>query len=60
MIAQVTDRLSRVMLSGGVLSGAYLLSFIPIRKGAYQYSQLLVKWVQHWTGSSITPFLPVD
>ena len=60
MIHQGTDGLSRGNLTGGVLSGDDMLSYIPISKSAHEMSPNLVQLIQYWSDSAVTPLSPFD
>lgn len=50
MVRQGTDGLSRGDLYEGVMSGADMLSFIPLHLSALQRQHTLLSWIRDWTG----------
>ena len=50
MIAQGIDGLSRGVLLEGVMAGEYMLSYIPLAKGAVQRQPNLADYVNDWVG----------
>ena len=50
MIAIGTDVLSRGMITEGVMSGEYLMSFLLIYLSVMKYSDNLLKWINYWQG----------
>jgi hypothetical protein len=56
MIAQGTDGLSRGDLTEGVMAGASMLTYIPLRLSALDRQPKLIEWLHSWVPcSSITP-----
>lgn len=48
MIEQGTDGLSRGNLNEGVMTGASMLSFVPLNKGALDRRPELLDWIAEW------------
>jgi hypothetical protein len=59
MIQQGTDRLSRGLLSEGVMAGGNMLSFIPLNEGAMERSSKVLNWIRDWSGQDkLEPLRP--
>lgn len=61
MIQQGTDGLSHGDLSGGVLAGQDMLSFIPLHETVIERSEILLDWIREWTNQpALNPMTPEE
>jgi len=61
MIAQGTDGISRGCLSEGVMSGATMLSFVPLHLSALDRHPDMLPWIRSWSGQpKLCPLTPED
>jgi hypothetical protein len=61
MIAQGTDGLSRGNYASGVMSGAFMLSFVPLHLSALDRLPQLLLWIRSWCpDSNIVPLTPEE
>jgi hypothetical protein len=61
MICQGTDGLSRGDFGAGVMTGASMLSFVPLHRSAIDRSPHLLAWIKTWAPeSSIEPLTPAE
>ena len=60
MIAQESDGLSRENLIEGVMKGAAMEDFIPLKLTALERSNSLKDWILSWTGKEVDRLSPED
>ena len=61
MISQGTDGLSRGLMMEGVISGEYIMSFVPLHLSALQWSDNLLERIKSWWGQgNKVPLTPED
>ena len=58
MIAQGSDGISRGLLNEGVMSGASMMSYIPLHLSALERSPKLEPWIRSWLGSTSETLSP--